>query len=60
MNIWPHVSCLQALRFSRGLGIRTVLSPILLDHSSQHVWDAADEAPASRRALAARALTTFS
>jgi glycosyltransferase involved in cell wall biosynthesis len=50
MNIWPHVSCLQALRFFRRLGIRTVLSPILLDHSSQHVWEASDEAPASRPA----------
>jgi glycosyltransferase involved in cell wall biosynthesis len=50
MNIWPHVSCLQALRFFRRLGIRTVLSPILLDHSSQHVWEAVDGAPASRPA----------
>ncbi|MBC9209277.1 glycosyltransferase [Roseomonas aerophila] len=32
-NVWPLRSCRTTLRFARWLGLKTVLSPILLDYS---------------------------
>jgi glycosyltransferase involved in cell wall biosynthesis len=38
-NIWPQDSCNQLIRFCKFLKIKTILSPILMDHTLHSVWD---------------------
>jgi glycosyltransferase involved in cell wall biosynthesis len=44
-NIWPPKSCLSAIGLSKSIGLKAVLSPILLDFSCEAIWNPNQKLP---------------